>query len=173
MWYIRTALPLLTLVLGLTTVATADIYRYRGPDGRLIISNMPPPPSAAVERSRRETVRPESDDAAQTTPSPAAQAPASAAAPAPVVVVKEVPARNQRPTLSATEYRHRYDEAHRKYSHLHGIHLAAELRRHHDLLLKRDTLNNSVEGREAIAECERKYSNDRSQLACMVVHYGG
>jgi hypothetical protein len=83
------------VVLCLTTVTTADIYRYRGSDGRLIISNTPPPPLADVKRSRHETTCQEVS--AQTTEPVTAPAQAASAQQSTTIVVQETPPKKREP----------------------------------------------------------------------------
>ncbi|PON14664.1 hypothetical protein C2W62_27850 [Candidatus Entotheonella serta] len=65
-------ITLLALILLAALPATSDIYKYRTPDGRLVISNEPPPQGAQQINRREETGKPLSSGTAALRHTPAA-----------------------------------------------------------------------------------------------------
>ncbi len=65
-------ITLLALILLAALPATSDIYEYRTPDGRLVISNEPPPQGAQQINRREETGKPLSSGTAALRHTPAA-----------------------------------------------------------------------------------------------------
>lgn len=157
------------------SIATADIYKYRGPDGRLIISNTPPPAAVEVEKKSVETMRSYTSKPAPDAPSPRPQpvkAPAlQTTAPADHHLSERE--KRDRAAAAAAKWKNLYEAAHRKFGNARPSEIARMLNSLKERLRQRDTEHNIDDGSNAIYECERQYWNKRSQMACLYAHYGG
>lgn len=159
---------ILVTILAIAAPAWADIYKYRGPDGRLIISNTPPPANAQVDTRLGEGEH-----------VPTAKG-FTRARPVPRQSTGDRDTRGQRKRQHASSsgvqtrgWKQRYEAGHRHFSHLTSFDVQDQIRRYRRRLLARDAEHRLDSGSRAIHTCDKKYWNPRSKLACLYAHYGG